>query len=106
MKSYELIAIFLNLLVCEVFDARAQDATPIAQQAYIKASNSGAGDWFGGAVAISGDTMVVGGFFESSNAIGGYGNQNNNSAPKPGAAIWVVRNRTNRSQHACLKASN
>src|SRR5205814_1041827 len=35
-------------------------ATPISQQAYLKASNTGAGDNFGNVVAISGDTIVVG----------------------------------------------
>ena len=30
------------------------------QQAYLKASNTGGGDYFGNAVAISGDTVVVG----------------------------------------------
>ena len=33
---------------------------PIAQQAYLKASNTGAGDQFGWSVAVSGDTVVVG----------------------------------------------
>ncbi|MFZ4795584.1 MAG: FG-GAP repeat protein, partial [Blastocatellia bacterium] len=33
---------------------------PIAQQAYLKASNAGAGDQFGYSVAISGETVVVG----------------------------------------------
>jgi hypothetical protein len=33
---------------------------PIAQQAYLKASNTDAGDEFGLSVAISGDTVVVG----------------------------------------------
>ncbi len=33
------------------------------QQAYLKASNTGAGDHFGYSVAISGDTVVVGAFW-------------------------------------------
>ena len=33
-----------------------------AQQAYLKASNTGAGDYFGYSVAISGDTVVVGAY--------------------------------------------
>ena len=32
----------------------------VHQDHYIKASNTGAGDFFGHAVAISGDTMVIG----------------------------------------------
>ena len=35
------------------------------QQAYLKASNTETGDVFGGSVAISGDTVVVGANFES-----------------------------------------
>ena len=33
---------------------------PLLQETYLKASNTGAGDWFGWSVAISGDTVVVG----------------------------------------------
>jgi hypothetical protein len=33
---------------------------PFAQQAYLKTSNTGAGDGFGRSVALSGDTLVVG----------------------------------------------
>ena len=42
---------------------------PIAQQAYIKASNTGAGDRFGSSIAISGDTVVVGAQAEASAAL-------------------------------------
>jgi hypothetical protein len=38
-----------------------------AQEAYIKASNSDAGDWFGYSLTIEGDTIVVGAPWESSN---------------------------------------
>lgn len=38
-----------------------------AQEAYIKASNSEAGDYFGDSVSVSGDTIVVGSSLESSN---------------------------------------
>jgi hypothetical protein len=78
----------------------------IAQQGYIKASNTGEGDAFGNAVAVSGDTMVVGAPIESSNATGVNGNQNNNSALGSGAAYVFVRNGTNWVQQAYLKASN
>ena len=42
------------------------------QQAYIKASNTGAGDQFGASVSLSGDgdTLAVGAFFEDSSATG------------------------------------
>lgn len=41
---------------------------PIAQQAYLKASNTGVGDQFGWSVAVSGDTVVVGALGEDSSA--------------------------------------
>ena len=53
------------------------------QQAYLKASNTDAGDLFGRAVAISGDTVVVGALMEASNATGVNGNQADNSAKAP-----------------------
>ncbi|HEX4950464.1 MAG TPA: FG-GAP repeat protein, partial [Blastocatellia bacterium] len=59
---------------------------PIAQQAYLKASNPGTTDEFGHALAISGDTVVVSARFEDSNATGINGDQNDNSATDAGAA--------------------
>jgi hypothetical protein len=76
------------------------------QQAYLKASNTGANDMFGRAVAISGDTIVVGAFAESSSATGVNGNQSDNSASASGAAYVFVRQGTNWTQQAYLKASN
>ena len=77
-----------------------------SQQAYLKASNTGAGDTFGGSVAVSGDTVVVGAIFEDSNATGVNGDQNNNNAIGSGAAYVFVRSGSNWSQQAYLKASN
>lgn len=79
---------------------------PIAQQAYLKASNPDVFDEFGYSIAASGDTVVVGAFGEGSNATGVNGNQANNSAPSSGAAYVFVRNGTTWSQQAYLKASN
>jgi len=76
------------------------------QEAYIKASNTGADDLFGSAVIMSGDTVVIGAPHEDSNATGVNGNQSNNSAPDSGAAYVFVRNGTNWIQQAYLKASN
>ena len=76
------------------------------QQAYLKASNTGAGDNFGRSVAISGNTIVVGASGESSNATGANGNQDNNSAANAGAAYVFVRTGTNWAQESYLKASN
>lgn len=76
------------------------------QQAYLKASNTGAYDSFGGSVAISGDTLVVGAREEDSSATGVNGSQGNNDKPNSGAAYVFVRNGTTWSQQAYLKASN
>jgi hypothetical protein len=76
------------------------------QQAYLKASNTGANDLFGGSVSVSGDTVVVGANNEDSNATGVSGNQNDNSAANSGAAYVFVRDGTTWSQQAFLKASN
>ncbi len=56
------------------------------QQAYLKASNTGAGDLFGYSVAVAGDTIVVGAYGEGSNATGVGGNQADDSATNAGAA--------------------
>ena len=57
-----------------------------AQKDYLKASNTNAGDQFGDAVALSGNTLAVAAWFEGSNATGVNGDQADNSAPKSGAA--------------------
>ena len=77
-----------------------------SQQAYLKASNTGVGDFFGNAVAVSGDTVAVGAFGESSNAIGVNGNQSNNSSANSGAIYVFSRSGSTWSQQAYLKASN
>jgi hypothetical protein len=76
------------------------------QEAYLKASNADEGDLFGGAVAISGDTVVVGAGGEASDATGVNGTQANNSHPVAGAAYVFVRRGTTWTQEAYLKASN
>ena len=78
----------------------------VQQQAYLKASNAEGGDYFGGSVAISGDTIVVGAWQEDSAAIGVNGSQGNNNAQGAGAAYVFVRNGTTWTQQAYLKASN
>jgi len=77
-----------------------------AQQAYLKASNTGQSDSFGEDVSISGDTIVVGAYKEDSNATGVNGDQSNNSASDCGAAYLFIRNGTTWSQQAYLKGSN
>ncbi len=72
------------------------------QQAYIKPSNTDAGDRFGTAVALSadGDTLVVGAPFEDSSGDGG------NDADDAGAVYVFTRSGTDWIQQAYVKAGN
>jgi hypothetical protein len=63
-----------------------RSGTSWSQQAYLKASNTEASDGFGNSVSVSGDTVVVGARYESSNTTGVNGDQSNNSASSAGAA--------------------
>jgi hypothetical protein len=83
-----------------------RDGTEWIQQAYLKATNSEAYDFFGTAVSISGDTIVVGALGECSNATGVYGDQNNNYAYGSGAAYVFMRNETTWIQQYYLKANS
>jgi T5SS/PEP-CTERM-associated repeat protein len=74
--------------------------------AYLKASNTGVIDQFGFAIAMSGNTIVVGAPGEDSNATGVNGNETNNSALGSGAAYVFVRTGDSWAQQAYLKASN
>jgi hypothetical protein len=62
------------------------------QQAYVKASNTGANDSFGWSAALSADgsTLAVGATTEGSAALGINGNQADNSASNAGA-VYVFR---------------
>lgn len=73
---------------------------------YIKASNTGEGDGFGGAVAISRDTVVVGAPAEDSNSTMINGDQADNSAASAGAAYVYIFTSGLWSQQAYLKAPN
>jgi hypothetical protein len=82
-----------------------------SQQAYIKASNTGAaeeGDQFGYSIALSGDgnTMVAGAIGEDSDATGINGDQNNEGAQGSGAAYVFTRRGSTWSQQAYVKAAN
>jgi hypothetical protein len=70
---------------------RAPHSGSWSQQAYLKASSTGSHDYFGSAVAVSGDTAVVGAFYEDSGAVGIDGNEADNSVPDAGAAYVFVR---------------
>lgn len=75
---------------------------------YLKASNTGAGDEFGTAVALSADrnTVVVGARFEDSSATGINGDGTSNAAADSGAVYVFVRSGATWVQQAYLKASN
>jgi FG-GAP repeat len=62
--------LFFAVLLAVTATCSSACAATIAQQAYLKASNTGAGDIVGWSVAVSGDTMVVGARLEDSNATG------------------------------------
>jgi hypothetical protein len=77
-----------------------------SQEAYLKASNADASDFFGRSVALDGDTIVVGARFEDSAATGVNGDGTGNGAPSAGAAYVFARSGSSWSQQAYLKASN
>jgi hypothetical protein len=79
---------------------------PMIQLAYIKASNPAYNSQFGSALAVSGNTAVIGAPVESSNSTGVNGNQDNSNAYASGAAYVFVRTGCNWTQQAYLKASN
>ena len=61
-----------------------------SQLAYLKASNTGADDWFGRSVSLSGERLAVGAYREESSATGVNGDQNDNSALHSGA-VYIQR---------------
>ena len=78
-------------------------------EAYLKASNTDAGDDFGWSVALSGDTLAVGAPYEDSNATGfspTTPTTADNSANNSGAVYVFTRSGSTWSQQAYLKASN
>ncbi len=81
------------------------DGTAWSQEAYLKASNPGQTDYFGLSVAISGDTIVVGAFWEDGGSTGVDGPQND-AGNNTGAAYVFERQGTTWAQDAYLKASN
>ncbi|MBK9306700.1 MAG: cadherin-like beta sandwich domain-containing protein [Nitrospira sp.] len=83
-----------------------RSGTTWSQQAYVKASNTGAGDNFGYSVAIDGETLGVGARGEESNAVGINGNQANDSMSFAGAVYVFTRSGTTWTQQAYVKASN
>jgi hypothetical protein len=95
----------------------ARRGTTWAQQAYVKASNTGEagtadtfgeGDQFGFSLALSGDgnTLAVGALTEDSASTGINGDQANNSAQSAGAVYVFTREGTAWSQQAYVKPTN
>jgi len=82
--------------------------TTWCQQAYVKASNTGSGDFFGTSVALSstGDTLAVASLAEGSSAQGVNRDQLDNNAAESGAVYVFVRAGASWSQEAYMKASN
>jgi len=85
-----------------------RSGTTWSQSAYVKASNTDAGDSFGSSVALSddGSTLVVGALYEDSKATGIGGDQADNFASNAGAVYVFTRSGTTWSQQAYVKASN
>ena len=79
------------------------------QQAYVKASNTDAADFFGRSVTLSadGNTLAASAFFEDSSAIGANGNDADNTASNAGAVYVFVRDGGGAwTQQSYVKASN
>ncbi|MGE3610869.1 MAG: beta strand repeat-containing protein [Bacteriovoracaceae bacterium] len=79
------------------------------QEAYIKAANNRTNYAFGGSVSISGDTLVVGSFAESSNQTtitNGATASSNTSNTSSGAVYVYKRSGVNWAQEAYIKAVN
>ncbi|HED67024.1 MAG TPA: hypothetical protein ENJ09_15890 [Planctomycetes bacterium] len=79
---------------------------PIAQGAYLKASNTNAKARFGSAIAISGDRVAIGAPSERSDSTGINGDPFNNRAVNAGAVYIFLRTASGWVQEAYIKASN
>ena len=85
-----------------------RNGTTWSEQAFLKPSNTGANDWFGGRIALSGDgnTAAISATNEDSGAKGINGRQNDESADEAGAVYLFTRAGTTWQQRAYLKGSN
>ncbi|NNC64249.1 MAG: integrin [Gammaproteobacteria bacterium] len=85
-----------------------RDGDGWAQEAYLKASNTGREDWFGSRLELSGDgnTLVAGAQLEDSGASGIDGVQDDDGAQEAGAAYLFTRDAGVWSQRAYIKGSN
>jgi hypothetical protein len=85
-----------------------RQGTQWAQQAFIKASNTGREDWFGSRLQISGDgnTLAIAAQLEDSVAQGINGKQDDDSAQEAGAVYFFTRAGTTWAQKYYVKSSN
>lgn len=85
-----------------------RSGTTWTEQAYLKASNTGAGDHFGAALGLSrdGNILAVGAYGEDSNLVNTSADPANETAPDSGAVYIFVRSDTAWAQQAYIKASN
>jgi hypothetical protein len=83
-----------------------RSGTSWVQTAYLKASNTGAHDYFGSSVALSADgsTLAVAAVEEASGALGVGGKQADDSMPWAGAVYVFARTATSWTQQAYVKA--
>ena len=85
-----------------------RNGTQWAQQAFIKASNTGKEDWFGSRLQLSGDgnTLAASAQLEDSGGQGVNGKQDDKSAQEAGAVYFFTRSGTTWAQKAYVKATN
>ena len=83
-----------------------RDAGTWSQEAYLKPRNPDAGDQFGRAVSLSGNTLAVGAQYEASTAQGIDGDDLDNGLSESGAVFVFTRTGSTWSQEAYIKASN
>ena len=86
----------------------SRTGTTWTQEAYVKASNPNARDYFGISVslAMNGTRLAVGAWSEDSGATGVGGDQADNGAIQSGAVYVFARTGTTWTQEAYVKASN
>ena len=82
-----------------------RSGTTWSQQGYLKALNPGTNDNFGAAVAVSGNTVVVGASAEDGSG-SGVNPPDDDAATDAGAAYVFVRTGTSWTQQAYVKATN
>ncbi len=85
----------------------SRTGTTWAQEAYVKASNTGIADFFGNALALSGDgtRLAVGAYFEDSAAVGVNGSEAEGGSGS-GAVYVYARTGTTWVKEAYVKATN